>query len=99
MIAFVLALTCLSAVQSGNVHAQPDPTEQADLTKKLTTVLADLAQAVPQERAPSIPQRSAPIQPLSVETLPKSVQDAMRGRKLRINSDNEVQVYVLMQGV
>jgi hypothetical protein len=33
------------------------------------------------------------------ETRPKSVQDAVRGRRLRINDANEVQVYVLLQSL
>jgi len=71
---------------------------------KLTTLLANLARAVPQELGPvtgplgqvtpTAPMESA--KPLDREALPKPVRDAMHGRLLRINSRDEVQVYILM---
>jgi len=67
-------------------------------SSKLTTLLAHLARAVPQETgpvaAPKLPMESA--KPLSAEALPKPVRDAMHSRLLRINSRREVQVYILM---
>ncbi|MGO9269953.1 MAG: choice-of-anchor D domain-containing protein [Terriglobia bacterium] len=70
-------------------------------SSKLTTLLASLARAVPQEvgpvtgpLGPTAPMES--VKPLSVEVLPKPVRDAMHGRLLRINSRDEVQVYILM---
>ena len=42
---------------------------------------------------------AAPLRPFDFERLPKSAQDALRGRKLRINANNEVQVYILLQAV
>jgi hypothetical protein len=57
---------------------------------KLTTVLADLVRA----------QASAGITTaLAAEAMPRSAQDALRGNRLRINANNEVQVYVLMSSV
>jgi hypothetical protein len=60
---------------------------------RLSGVLADLARAVPQEQAAAagraIPETLAP------GSLPKSVQDALHGQRLRINDLNEVQVYIL----
>ncbi len=92
-------VTVLAVVLIGLVGIQrSDVSAQADLSK-LTTVLAELARSVPQEDPQSVPQRLSSVKPLSVETLPKSVRDAMHGRKLRINVDNEVQVYVLLHDV
>src|SRR5204863_3423937 len=54
---------------------------------------------VPQDSASIEPQRAASSAPLAVETLPKSVRDAIGGRRLRIDADNHAQVYVLMQAV
>ena len=73
-------------------------------SSKLTTLLADLATAIPQERAPvagteatkATTGRPGLVKPISPEALPKPVRDAMRGRLLRVNSNNEVQVYILM---
>ncbi len=68
---------------------------------KLSTVLSDLAVAIAQEQGPLTAQAAAaaPAAPLAVDTLPTSVRDAMRGRRLRMNDRNEVQVYVLMAAV
>src|SRR5438094_5130246 len=62
---------------------------------KLTTLLDDLARAVPQQRG-AIPlgERAALPPGFAVERLPKSVRDAARGRMLRINQNAEVQVYI-----
>ena len=64
---------------------------------KLTTVLADLSQAVTQDPAGRSTARR--VTTLSPDALPRSVQDAMRGGLLRINANNEVQVYILMSAV
>src|SRR6266849_3365485 len=80
------------AFQQNDIRAQAD-------VPKLTTVLEELARSVLQDDAQSLPQRAAAAQPLSIEALAKSVQDAMTGRTLRINVDNEVQVYVLLRQV
>jgi hypothetical protein len=57
---------------------------------KLTGVLADLARA----STASGSQTS-----LSVDSMPQSVQDAVRARRLRIDANNEVQVYILLSAV
>jgi hypothetical protein len=57
-------------------------------SSKLTTVLADLARA-------SAGRNAA----LSADDMPRSVQDAIRGRRLRIDANNEVQVYILLTSV
>jgi hypothetical protein len=59
-------------------------------SSKLTGVLADLVRA----SGPSGSQTS-----LSLDSMPQSVQDAVRGRRLRIDANNEVQVYILMSAV
>ncbi|HJZ70105.1 MAG TPA: hypothetical protein VKE51_00115, partial [Vicinamibacterales bacterium] len=59
-------------------------------SSKLTGVLADLVRAAP----PAGSQTA-----LSLESMPASVQDAIRGRRLRIDANNEVQVYILMSAV
>jgi hypothetical protein len=66
---------------------------------KLTTVLADLARAVPQERARPRATREGPLTPLSIDGLPRNVRDAVHSRRLRIDSANEVQIYVLLAAV
>ena len=64
---------------------------------KLTTLLAQLARAVPQQRG-AIPkgQRVAPPAGFSLEALPKSIRDAVRVRRMRINKGAGVQVYIVM---
>jgi subtilase family protein/HYDIN/CFA65/VesB family protein len=59
-------------------------------SSKLTGVLADLVRA----SGPSGSQTS-----LSLDSMPQSVQDAVRGRRLRIDANNEVQVYILVSAV
>src|SRR6185295_5601786 len=61
-------------------------TAQAQPAQKLTTVLADLV-------------RSGTFSTLSADTVPMSVRDAVVSRRLRIDSNNEVQVYILMAAV
>ena len=62
---------------------------------KLTTLLDDLARAVPQQRgAIPVGERVAPPPGFEIEVLPKSVRDAARGRMLRLNQNAEVQVYL-----
>jgi ASPM-SPD-2-Hydin domain-containing protein/subtilase family protein len=63
---------------------------------KLTTVLATLAANVPQEPAVRGQVTTSGAKPVAVESLPLSVQDSVRGGWLRINANNEVQVYVLV---
>lgn len=78
----------------------PSPESPPGKHPKLTTPLAQLARSTPQLRGP-IPQgqRVAPPPGFSMETLPKSVQDAMRARMMRINKAGEVQVYILLTEV
>ena len=66
---------------------------------KLTTVLADLAQSVPQQQAPTSLSGSPLAEGFSTASMPKSARDALQGREMRINSNGEVQVYILMNAV
>jgi hypothetical protein len=61
---------------------------------KLSTEVAELAQAVTQRNAALAPgEKVAPPNGFSVEKLPKTVQDAIRAGKMRINEKAEVLVY------
>src|SRR5947208_10792908 len=91
-LAALMAALCVLAVHRSDISGQT-------ASSRLTTVLADLARAVPQDSASIEPQRATSSAPLAVETLPKSVRDAIGGRRLRIDADNHAQVYVLMQAV
>ena len=73
------------------------PQEKIVKHPKLSTPLAHLARAVPQQRG-AVPkgQRITPPAGFSVEALPKSVRDAVRVRRMRINKDAGVQVYIVM---
>src|ERR1019366_10551051 len=84
--AFALCSLSASAQRPDGTTASP----------KLTTVLADLTQAVSQDPTRSAAQRVATLSP---DAMPRSVADAMRGGLLRINTNNEVQVYILMGAV
>ncbi len=67
---------------------------------KLNSRLAELARAVPQRRGPIAEgERIPPPAGFSVEKLPKSVRDSVRTRRMRINNDAEVQVYILVDEV
>jgi hypothetical protein len=65
---------------------------------KLTTRLAELADLVPQDDGRGQPS-PASMRPLAYSALPKALQDTTRGRRLRIDDRNTVQVYVLMREV
>ena len=66
---------------------------------KLTTVLAELARSVPQQQGPT-PLSSTPLAVgFSAESMPKAARDALQGREMRINSNGEVQVYILMNAL
>ena len=74
-------------------------TAQAPLpaSVKLSTILADLAGAVPQDRDGD-PVAPMPA-PLSVPGLPAAVRDAVNTRQLRLDTQQRVQVYILVREV
>jgi len=61
---------------------------------KLTTLLQDLARGVPQDPTPYATLRTGPR--ISLDSLSSALQDAVRGGALRLNENDEVQVYVLV---
>jgi len=64
---------------------------------KLSTEVAELAQAVTQRNAPlALGEKEAPPNGFSVEKLPKTVQDAVRAGTMWINEKAEVLVYIDM---
>ena len=69
--------------------ATPNAQQQADPSSKLTTVLADLVRSGSQQTSAVAGSSSTP----------SSVRDAIQARRLRIDSNNEVQVYILMSAV
>jgi hypothetical protein len=81
----VLAAVALAAL-AVTLNAQQIDTTSAN--RKLTTVLADLAAS------------SGTTTALTTESQrPRSVRDAIQSRRLRIDGNNEVQVYILMSAV
>jgi hypothetical protein len=78
------------------VRAQVAP---SDASAKLTSALAALAAAVPQDLERATVDRASAGPQLSIGALPKPVQDAIGGRFMRINDSNEVQVSILMPAV
>jgi hypothetical protein len=76
-------------------HAEQTVLGQADLSK-LSSVLADLSGAVTQQTEAVAPSGATQLLAVNLDAMPKSVQDAVQGRRLRMNANGEVQVYVLM---
>lgn len=66
---------------------------------KLTTVLAELARSVPQQPGPTSLLSTPLAAGFSTTSMPKSARDALQGREMRINSNGEVQVYILMSAI
>jgi hypothetical protein len=73
-------------------------TREASNSDKLTTVLADLARAVPQRQPGTAAARTGRAA-LQMDAMPASVRDAAQGRLLRIDAKQRAQVYVLMDEV
>ena len=84
------AFVALLASTRGDVHTQT-------VSAKLTTLLADVARTVPQDAGGALTASTAAA--VAVDALPKSVQDAMHGRLLRMSDSRDIQVYVLMTAV
>ena len=64
----------------------------ADVRQKLTTILSDLAEVVPQQSSDDVTPLPAM---LDVNRVPASVRDAMDLRRLRIDPAQRAQVYIL----
>ena len=82
-----LRVAAIVAALGGSLAAQTLGL-QPSASSKLSTVLADLVAA-----------QSARTARLTTEQMPSSVRDAVHGGLLRINADNEVQVYILVPAV
>ena len=98
----IIATGIVSGLASFAVSARQNGASDPIAAAKLTTVLQDLAGAVPQDRSDlGVARSTAASQaaPLDVNTLPKPAQDALHTQRLRLNSANEIQVYVLMTPV
>lgn len=66
---------------------------------KLSRELAELADVVPQQKAPPpLGEKVMPMRGFSVEKLPKSVQDLIHAGLMQINNKAQVQVYIEMMG-
>jgi hypothetical protein len=77
--------------------AAQERAEQRCGNGKLSTEVAELAQAVTQRNVPLAPgEKVAPPNGFSVEKLPKTVQDAVRAGTMRINEKAEVLIYMDM---
>ena len=92
VVVLVLLLAGLVGRERRSLRAQT-------LGSKLTTVLADVTTVVHQDAPSTAPAPAAAAAPIDVTTLPKSVQDAIKGRAMRLDAAGNVQVYVLVSDV
>ena len=70
-----------------------------DPSVKLTSVLQTLAGTVAQDDARAVAERQVNPARVSIDAMPKAVQDAVATRRLRITDERDVQVYILMSAV
>jgi Subtilase family len=87
----LVLLIAVIAVQQPSLSGQV-------VSLKLSTVLGDLARAVPQDVS-GLSWAQVVGKPVALSSLPRSVQDAAASRRLRLDSNNYVQVYILMSEV
>jgi hypothetical protein len=87
----LLVVLFAALLDQGRLHGQ-----SPDL--KLSTRLADLADAIPQDDGRGLPSPQS-TRPVSLSSLPQAVQDAVRSSQLRLNDRSEVQVYILVREV
>ncbi len=92
----LLASSLLALAGAGAIWlvGRPIPV-RGQAAPRLSTVLADLAASVTQDGSLAAGE-SVAAAPGLPRTLPKSVQDAMRGRHLRVDQASGVQVYILL---
>jgi len=98
-IVLTLALLAVPAFAQGQDDAARAQASATVLAKhkhpKLSTQLADLRRAASQRTQPPAPgERIEPPPRFDVETLPKSIRDAVRAGQMRITNDAAVQVYI-----
>jgi subtilase family protein len=87
--ALLACLAAMLAIQEAGVRGQT-------AASKLTTVLGDLARSVPQDTSGGAFGLATP---LALTAMPRSVRDAAASRRLRLDANNTVQVYILMSEV
>jgi len=93
----LLAVPAFAQGQDDAARAQASATVLAKHSKdpKLSTQLADLRRAASQRTQPPAPGERTEAPPrFDVETLPKSIRDAVRAGQMRITQDAAVQVYI-----
>lgn len=95
---FSLSLTAAAVVASVVVTLQERPVSGQVVSSRLSTVLADLV-ASASVRTEVVPAPPGQARALAFDTLPASAQDAVRGRRLRVDAAGGVQVTVLLSAV
>src|SRR6266446_8142076 len=98
-IVLTLALLAVPAFAQGQDDAARTQASATVLAKhkhpKLSTQLADLRRAASQRTQPPAPGERIEAPPrFDVETLPKSIRDAIRAGQMHITKDAAVQVYI-----
>lgn len=99
----VFACLCVLVLMASPIRAaaQTAPASSAtsaprlEKNPKLSSRIADLRRAIPQIHGQnSAGQKIVPPADFAVETLPKSLQDAIRAGKMQMNNRAEVQAYI-----
>src|SRR6267378_5594544 len=98
-IVLTLALLTVPAFARGQDDAWRAQASATVLAKhkhpKLSTQLADLRRTTSQRTQPPSPGEKIEAPPrFDVETLPKSIRDAVRAGQMRVTKDATVQVYI-----
>jgi hypothetical protein len=103
---FILAACCLllvaiSFAASGfPVLGQTEVAHRPQKNPKLSTPLSLLSRNVKQETArPAAAEAVRPPSGFAVETLPKSLRDAVHAGQMNVTNNGEVQVYIEMTAV
>jgi hypothetical protein len=89
----LIVSTCVAAAVAA-VCVLPVRLRGQTVDSKLTTLLRDLAHSIAQDATPTAAVRAGSR--VVLESLSPAVQDAARGGTLRINGNDEVQVYILV---
>src|SRR6266446_269089 len=91
----LLAVPAFAQGQDDAVRAQAATVLAKHKHPKLSTQLADLRRAASQRTQPPAPGERIEAPPrFDVETLPKSIRDAIRAGQMHITKDAAVQVYI-----
>ncbi len=91
----LLAVPAFAQGQDDAVRAQAATVLAKHKHPKLSTQLADLRRAASQRTQPPAPGERIEAPPrFDMETLPKSIRDAVRAGQMRITKDAAVQVYI-----